>query len=59
MHHFFEEGEILQEVLDYVGFIPGRFYLRACSQYLYDQVSGMIHLNECLMLICLRVTSSR
>lgn len=46
MHHFFEEGEILQEVLDYVGFIPGRFYLRACSQYLYDQVSGVIRLNK-------------
>ena len=39
-------GDVLDMVLEYIGFSPSRFYLRECSRALHREVSGVIYLNE-------------
>lgn len=46
MHPLFETREILQIIVEYIGFSPSRFYLKECSRYLYHEISGVVHLEE-------------
>ena len=46
MHALFETSDILELVVNYVGFVPSRFYLRECSRFLHREVSGIIGLDR-------------
>ena len=44
MHSFFEIREMLQLVIEYIGFSPGRYCLKECSRYFHREISGVVHL---------------
>ena len=46
MHALFETSDILQLVVNYVGFSPSRFYLRECSRFLHDEISEVMFFSE-------------
>ena len=45
MHPIFEANDLLQLVVDFVGFVPSRFYLRECSRFLHQEVNGVVLLS--------------
>ena len=46
MISLFEISEMLQLVVEFIGFAPSRYYLKECSRYLYRAVSGEVHLRR-------------
>ena len=46
MHPFLQTGDVLQLVVEYIGFSPSRYYLAACSHYLHREVHGEVYLSE-------------
>ena len=46
MHSCLESSYVLQVVVEFLGFVPSTFYLRACSRYLHSEVTGVTFSNE-------------
>ena len=46
MPPFLETSETIQLVVEYVGFVPSRYYLKECSRYLNCEVNPVVQLNE-------------
>lgn len=46
MHPFLQTGDVLQLVVEYIGFAPSRYYFAACSHYLHREVHGEVYLSE-------------